>query len=116
MAGFDRGVVVDGTCSDGGRAGALYEIDLESTRVPLPAGATHAFGLLEALELGRRIGFVMPRWLRVYAVEVADPFTFGEQLSPGVRSALPRLAARIARAVGPSLLPPGARPRPAASR
>jgi hydrogenase maturation protease len=96
LMGHERAVVIDAIRTEGGRVGELYEVELEGLEWPLPNGSTHAFGLLEALELGRRLGLDMPRWLEVYAVEVADPLTVHEGLGPELEVALPVLAMRIA--------------------
>ncbi|MBM4059922.1 MAG: hydrogenase maturation protease [Planctomycetes bacterium] len=107
LGGFDSAVVIDAIRSEAGEPGELYRLDLTGSRVPVPGNA-HAFGLLEAIELGRRLGLPMPARLRVYAVEVADPFTFGTAFTPAVAAALPELARRIARAVS-ALLRAGSR-------
>jgi hydrogenase maturation protease len=95
LAGYDVAVVIDAICTGDGRPGSLYRVHQDGVQMSLPAN-THAFGLLEAMELGRRLGLAMPRRLVVWAVGVADPFTFGTELSPPVAAALPRLARRIA--------------------
>lgn len=101
LAGRPAAVIIDSLLAEGVPAGTLLRLDLERSRASLRTGGTHALGLLEGLELGRRLGWAMPDPLRVYAVAVEDPFTFGEGLSPAVAAALPGLAARIAREVGP---------------
>jgi len=113
LAGYEFAVVIDAICGGGGEVGTLYRLDQDGMATPLP-GATHAIGLLEAMELGRRLGFAMPRRLVVYASRWR-PFTFDTALSPAVAAALPRLAARIANAVARLLRPAQPRrPRPPA--
>ena len=38
----------------------------------------------------------VPESIRLYAVEVADPFTFGTRMSAEVEAAVPRIAVEIA--------------------
>jgi len=81
LIGYDRAVIVDAVQTEDGKVGDWYRLD-EPLEVngPLPQ-STHRFGVFEGLELGRRLGLDMPQDIRIYAVEVADPFTFGEGLS-----------------------------------
>jgi hydrogenase maturation protease len=70
-------------------------------REPLPVqlrSSTHAFGVADAIELGRALGRLPPR-LDVFAVEGAE-FGLGAGLSPAVRHGVETLAARLAAAYG----------------
>jgi len=115
LAGFRHAVIVDAIVTEGGRPGDLYLLDLEGSLGTFRTGPAHALGLLEGLELGRRLGWVMPDDLRVYAIEVEDPFTFREGLSPSVRAALPDITTRIVREIGPAFAPHGCAAPPGAS-
>ena len=42
----------------------------------------------------------MPAEVRIFAIEVEDPFTLGTQLTPGLQTALPGIVERIAAALG----------------
>ena len=59
-----------------------------------PPGATHAFGIVQAVELARALGR-LPRHLIIFALAGQD-FGHGEGLSPAVAAAIPRLVQRIA--------------------
>jgi len=95
LAGFRKAVIVDAILTSGGRAGDCYLLDLAESPPSRRTAMTHEIGLLEGLEFGRRAGLPLPEVLRVYAVEVADPHTFGTEMTPEVRAAVPRVAARI---------------------
>ena len=92
--GHDRVALVDAARS-GRRPGTLHAF--RADRAPLPAAAllasTHAFGVHDAIELGRALGR-LPARLDVYAVEGAD-FTAGAPLSPHVARAVEALAAAL---------------------
>ncbi len=95
LAGYDRAIIIDAIKTEGGRVGDCYLLDLDGSRPSRRTGMTHELGLLEGLEFGRRIGLKMPGHLRVYAVEVADPFTFSTQMTPHVQAAVPSVAEHI---------------------
>ncbi len=86
--GADLAVVVD-ACQSGGSSGEIHRIDLDHSSLPnRPAVLSgHATGLVEAIELATALGR-MPSRLRVIAVEGTD-FGAGDQMSPGMRAAVP---------------------------
>ena len=75
--------------------GDCYLLDLDGSKPSQRTGRTHEVGLLEGLEFGRKVGMEMPDHLRVYAVEVADPFTFGSEMTPEVQDAVSSVAEHI---------------------
>lgn len=96
-AGAARVVVVDAMRS-GTPAGTVVRFDgLDEGRWPSGSpgalASSHAFGVLEAIELGRRLGLLPPS-LVVYGIEGAS-FEIGAPLSPEVVSALPSVVDRI---------------------
>ena len=66
---------------------------------------THEVGLIEGMEFGRKVGLEMPGHLRVYAVEVADPFTFSTEMTPEVQAAVPLAAEHILAEEFPASIP-----------
>ncbi len=95
VAGYDKVVVVDAIQTRGGRVGDVYLLhpdDVASTpRLASPHDVD--FGL--ALQLGRHFEREMPDDVRIYAVEVADPRTFGEELTPEVAARVPEIVQLI---------------------
>jgi len=95
LVGYGRAVVIDAIQSDAGVPGEYYRIDVQASMAEEAPAMTHQIGLLEGLVLARRIGMDVPAYLRVYAMEVADPHSYGEGLTEAVRLAVPRLTAVI---------------------
>ncbi len=52
-------------------------------------------GLDEILDMAKKMNISMPKMLFVAAIEVKDPFSFGEELTPEVEEAVPRVALEI---------------------
>jgi len=94
LDGLTAAYLVD-ACASGAPAGTVRRFDAGS--VPLPQGlfglSTHAFGLAEAVELGRALG-QLPRHCIVYAIE-AGSFDMGAPLSPSVAAAVADVARRL---------------------
>lgn len=94
LDGVAEAYLVD-ACVSGAPVGAVQRFDAASA--PLPQGlfglSTHAFGLAEAIELGRALGQLPERCI-VYAIE-AGSFEAGEALSARVDAAVAEVARRI---------------------
>ncbi len=88
-------VVIVDAASSGCRPGTIHRHD--AARGPLPVSlsrtSSHAFGVAEAIELGRALGR-LPGKLVVYAIE-GESFGVGDGLSPAVRQAVDRLAGEL---------------------
>ncbi len=89
IEGRRRVLILDSIRSGAFPPGTVREMAPESFRGVL-APSPHYAGLPEVLALGRRLGSEMPGELRVLSIEVEDPFTIREALSPAVASAMPR--------------------------
>lgn len=58
--------------------------------------APHFLGIGETLALGKQLGLAMPRHVHIFAIEVADPFTLGTDLTAAVQQAIPAAVERVA--------------------
>lgn len=87
IVGYRDLVLVDAVQTGTHAPGYLHEFDGDS----LPtrrAGAPHFLGVGDTLALGCLLGLPMPERVTIFAVEVADPFTLGTDLTPAVQDAL----------------------------
>lgn len=94
LSGYDRAVIIDSTLDESmvGQARRLEAHDL----VTYPLLSSHGVGLGQAIRLAREVGMHVPEPLLIYAIGVADPYTFGEQLTPELERALPSIISQIA--------------------
>jgi hydrogenase maturation protease len=105
IAGFDALVLVDSIQTETAPAGRIHEFDLAALggrRITAP----HFVGVTETLALGRTLGLAMPQEVRIVAVEVADPFTLGTQLTPAVERAVEVAAPCVTKRVRELMLQP----------
>jgi hydrogenase maturation protease len=96
MVGYRSAVIIDALLAGKGTPGACYLLDLQHCPPTRRVTTSHEIGLLEGLELGRRLGLAMPDSVSVYAIEVVDPLTFGTEMTGAVKGAIPRIAQEIA--------------------
>jgi hydrogenase maturation protease len=98
FTGYRAVVIVDSIQTGKAAPGFLHELDAAAlTRI---AGRTpHFVGVSETLALGKELGLPMPEQVRIFAIEVEDPFTLGTDLTPILQAALPGIVEHIAAAV-----------------
>ncbi len=93
--GYNRLILVD-AIQAGGAVGQVYRLgpnDMPS----LHSTSSHDLNLPAVLELGRRLGLVLPEdeAIAIVAVEVEDVMTFGEVCTPQVQAAIPQVVQMI---------------------
>ncbi len=98
LVGFDTLVLVDAIQTRQAAPGFVHEMDGADLQT-LPAISPHFLGVGEVLALGRKLGLSVPTQVKIFAIEVQDPFTVGTQLTPALEAALPRILERIALAL-----------------
>jgi hydrogenase maturation protease len=90
-------VVLIDAVSSGAPPGTIYRIDALAQALPreISFQSTHAFGVAEALALGRTLGY-LPASLIIYAIEGRN-FATGAGLSDEVEAAVQQVALQLAR-------------------
>jgi hydrogenase maturation protease len=89
LAGFDSAIIIDAIQS-GGVPGEVYCLQPQSFgSQKANQNDQHRTGLLQALELGKSLGWPMPEDVNIVAIEAGDATSFGEDLTPPVEKAIP---------------------------
>jgi hydrogenase maturation protease len=94
MVGFEVLILVDAVQTGLATPGFLHEWDVGHLKV-LPTGSPHFLGVGEVVALGRKLGLAVPRLVRVFAVEVQDPFTVRIGMTQPLRAALESVSMRV---------------------
>ena len=105
ITGYRAVAIVDSIQTGKEAPGFLHELDATALN-QLTGRTPHFVGVSETLALGKQLGLAMPEQVRIYAIEVEDPFTLGTALTPTLRAALPGIVARIRAALQPLLSGP----------
>ena len=74
--------------------GTVHEVDATGLK-QLTGRTPHFLGVGETLALGRTLELAMPERVRIFAVEVEDPFTLGTEMTGAVRQAMPEALRRV---------------------
>ena len=102
ITGYRAVAIVDSIQTGKEAPGFLHELDATALN-QLTGRTPHFVGVSETLAVGKQLGLAMPEQVRVFAIEVEDPFTLGTALTPTLQAALPGIVARIRTALQPLL-------------
>ena len=99
LMGYDRAIIIDAIQTPQGVPGQIYQLHPGSLCGTLHTGSTHGIDLASTIELGRKLGFAMPREITIFAIEVKNVNTFGEDCSQEVKSAIPICIEKVVRLI-----------------
>jgi len=97
IADRDSVVLVDSVQTGRAPPGHIHEVDAAAL-ASVAGTVPHMLGIGETLALGKLLGLSMPRQVRVFAIEVADPFRLGTEMTAAVGGAVTQAADKIAAA------------------
>ncbi len=95
IAGYDKLVIIDSIKTEKGKPGELYQLGLEALKPTANPYSAHGVDIVTAFEIGRGLGYKMPGYVSLYAVEIKDNTTFGEGCSGEVEERIPFIAEQI---------------------
>ncbi len=102
LEGWKRVILIDALCYSPDIAprpsiGRLIQLPLDRLASTLTLNSSHEPSLADTLAIARQIGMAVPQEVAVFGIEVADPFTFDEQMTPALAEKVESLANEIAR-------------------
>ena len=95
IAGYDKIIIIDSIKTEQGEIGALYKLGLEDLKYPMNFASSHGIDIPTAVELGQKMGYRIPECICLYAVEIKDNSTFGEECTPEIEARIPLIAHQI---------------------
>jgi len=97
ILGYDRAIIVD-AIQTGNEPGTIYELSIDDIFPTYSYTSTHNLTLATTLKLGYLVfPEKMPKEIKLIAVEVEDIENFGEDCTPKVKKAIPKVVEMIKR-------------------
>ncbi len=95
IEGYDKVFLIDSIKTDNGEIGDWYSLNPEDIEKESGFFASHNINLGMMKEIGETMGQNMPQ-IKIIAIEVENPFEFGENLTKKVKNQLKPLTEEIA--------------------
>ncbi len=93
--GYKTLIVIDAIKTKNGEEGDIYQLSLDDLPKQKRTNLPHNTGLYWTIQMGRKLGMEIPDEFRIYAIEVNDPFHFGEELTDTMKELLPKIVESI---------------------
>ncbi|MBA7684005.1 hypothetical protein ES703_92393 [subsurface metagenome] len=94
VAGYDKLIIIDSIKTEG-EPGELYKLELEDFKPAAHFSSSHGIDIATAFKLGESLGYKMPKHISLYAVEIRDNTTFGEECTEEVEKRIPFITKQI---------------------
>lgn len=89
LRGREKVLIVDSIVTENCRPGTLHFFPMGNLTPSRGLTTSHQMSLPTALDLGRKLGYLMPEHIDVLAVEIADNTTLSETMTEAVAAAVP---------------------------
>ena len=97
IVGYNKLLIIDSIKTEKGKPGDLYKLELGDLKPHKDFSSSHGIGIATAFELGKGLGYKMPKFVSIYAVEIKDNTTFGEECTEEVKQRIPSIVKQIMR-------------------
>jgi len=96
IAGYDVLIIIDTIKTSQPHTGRIKVLDGSQLR-HIPGPSPHYVSIPQMINLGREVGLLMPRVVKIIAVEAKDIYHLGEGLTPEMQAAIPRIIQTLTR-------------------
>lgn len=94
VTGYDKLVIIDSIKTEE-KPGELYKLELEDLKPAAYFSSSHGLDIATAFKLGDSLGYKMPKHISLYAVEIRDNTTFGEECTEEIEKRIPFITKQI---------------------
>lgn len=98
IEGYDKVFLIDSVVTKDGDPGQWYYISLDDLKSGKGSTVSHSIDLKTMKEIGEKIGENIPE-IMIFAIEVKEPFEFGEDLTEELSQSLPHVISEIREAI-----------------
>ena len=95
ILGYDRVIFIDSITTKDGKPGDIYKIKVNQIKNTPSLSASHGIDFVTAIEMGKKLGYKMPKNIDIYAIEIEDNTSFNEECTEKVRASIPETVNRI---------------------
>ena len=89
LTGYRKVLILDSIIKEKEAPGVIEEIDIINYEESYSPKSPHYIGLPYTLKIAKNLNMDLPDSLKVLALNVEDPYTLNQDLTPAVKNALP---------------------------
>ncbi|MCK4297448.1 MAG: hydrogenase maturation protease [Candidatus Marinimicrobia bacterium] len=97
--GYDKVILIDSIKTGKNEPGSIYRLKPEDFNSTSQLSNSHGIDFFAALKFGEKFGYILPKTIDVYAVEVEDNTTFNERCTSKVEASVSKLVQEIVRSL-----------------
>ncbi|MDP1620745.1 MAG: hydrogenase maturation protease [Bacteroidales bacterium] len=91
IQGYQEVLFLDAIKTTDGKAGDVYHMDLSDFLETLHLSNLHDVSFIQAIRLGKELGFDLPARLRIFAVEIVEDRVFSRNFTCEIEKQYPRI-------------------------
>ena len=91
VLGYETVIIIDSIKTADGKPGDIYRTTIDPGDVSSSVSLSHGVSFLNALRMGARFGYDMPRMIELFTVEIVDNESFTEECTQPVKDSIPVL-------------------------
>ena len=95
LCNYDRAIIIDAIQTGVGPVGKIRRLDSSALYTTRHSVNPHSTDFAAAIELGKELRLPLPQETTVFAVEIADATSFGEECTADVAKAIPDCVDRV---------------------
>ena len=95
IVGYNKLIIIDSIKTERGKPGDLYKLELGDLKPSKDCSSSHGIGIATAFKLGQELEYSMPEFVSIYAVNIKNNSTFGEECTEAVKERIPFIVKQI---------------------
>lgn len=95
IQGYDTVIFIDAIKTKDGVPGAVYHFTPDDFKETLHLSNLHDISFLNAISLGRKLGFHIPGRIEIIAVEIVEDLVFNENFTPVIAARYDTILAEV---------------------
>ncbi len=104
IEGYQQVIFIDAIKTKNGIPGDTYYFKPEDFKETLHLSNIHDISFLTAIQLGKTLGYQIPRSISIIAIEIVEDKIFGNEFSPIIKRKYPQIFQEILKFIRPMIL------------
>jgi hydrogenase maturation protease len=95
IIGYEKLIVIDSIKTAKGKPGEIYKFGLDDLKPGMDLSSSHGIDIATVFDIGKKMGYQIPRSVIIYAIEITDNTTFGKTCTLEIEKRIPVITREI---------------------